>query len=108
MKRTLISLAAVLLAASAGGAPAQDRQAVRTVNGALAALDRVNADKCGNMGQVRFAPNVRIIETRHVPAAAPGTVQSGPTKLASELPAYCSVTVIINERKGAGGKTYGI
>jgi feruloyl esterase len=69
---------------------------------------QVAADKCGTLASIVFAPNVRITATKRVPAAAPGTVQNGPAKLASGLPAYCSVTGVIDERKGAGGKTYGI
>ena len=55
-----------------------------------------------------FGPGIAITKAEEKPAAAPGTVQNGPAKLESGLPAYCSVTGVIDQRTGAGGKTYGI
>jgi feruloyl esterase len=101
----MLAAAALLVSASA---PGEKPRGVVTVRDALDQPDKVSADKCGNMASIGFAPNVRIVATKRVPAAAPGTVQNGPAKLASGLPAYCSVTGVIDERTGAGGKTYGI
>jgi feruloyl esterase len=55
-----------------------------------------------------FGPGIAIIGASEMAAADPGTVQNGPAKLASGLPAYCSVKGVIDKRIGAGGKTYGI
>ena len=69
----------------------------------------VATDWCSAMGTMKFGPNVRITETAHVPAASAGTVANGPAgRLTVALPAYCSVKGVIDERKGAGGKTFGI
>jgi feruloyl esterase len=59
---------------------------------------------------VQFPAGVKITAAELVPAAAPGTVQTSPGRppLAAGLPAYCKVSGTINERKGAGGKTYAI
>lgn len=69
---------------------------------------QVSGDRCGALARVAFGPDIKITAASEMSAAAPGTVQNGPAKLASGLPAYCSVKGIIGERKGADGKTYGL
>ena len=63
---------------------------------------------CADLAGRDFGPGIAITKAEEKPAAEPGTVQNGPAKLESRLPAYCSVTGTIDQRTGAGGKTYGI
>ena len=67
-----------------------------------------SSDRCSALAGRDFGAGVAITEAREVAAAAPGTVQNGPSRLAVGLPVYCSVKGVIDQRKGAGGKTYGI
>ena len=100
--RKFIALAGLLLASSA-----MQQGAVGAAAAPLAA-PKVPGDKCAALARADFGPEVAVTAASEVPAAAPGTVQNGPAKLASGLPAYCSVKGVINQRKGQDGKTYGI
>jgi feruloyl esterase len=73
-----------------------------------AAITPQSDGRCAALVGRDFGPGIAILAAEEKAAAAPGTVQSGPAKLASGLPGYCSVTGVIDERRGAGGKTYGI
>ncbi len=75
---------------------------------AKASAPQPSGGRCSALVGRDFGAGIAIAEAREMTAAAPGTVQNGPTKLASGLPAYCSVKGIINKRTGADGKTYGI
>ena len=75
---------------------------------AVASAAPQSSGRCAALVGREFGPGIAITKAVEVPAAAPGTVQNGPTKLESGLPGYCSVTGMINQRTGAGGKTYGI
>jgi feruloyl esterase len=59
---------------------------------------------------IAFPEKVRITAAERVAAAPPGTVRVNPNAppLASALPAYCRVSGTINDRQGAGGKSYAI
>ena len=59
------------------------------------------SSKCADITRFRI-PNVGMVITKAVtvPASAPGTSPS--------IPAHCQADAVINERTGAGGKTYGI
>jgi feruloyl esterase len=67
------------------------------------------AAKCAAMAGQSFGEGVRITSAAHIdaagphPGAGPGGVGAVPA-----LPAHCRVEGIIDERKGAGGKGYGI
>ncbi len=75
---------------------------------AVASVAPQSSGRCAALVGRDFGPGIAITRAEEMPAAAPGTLQNGPVKLASGLPAYCSVTGIIGERTGADGKTYGI
>jgi len=99
MKRLVAIVSLSLMACTAqheANAPAS-ASAIAPASGRCAAL--VGRD---------FGPGIAITSAVENSAAAPGTVQNGPAKLAAGLPAYCNVSGVIDERKGAGGKPYGI
>jgi feruloyl esterase len=75
---------------------------------AVASATPRSSARCAALVGQDFGPGIRITGAEEKIAAAPGTVQSGPVRLESGLPAYCSVTGIIDQRTGAGGTTYGI
>jgi len=100
MMKRLAVLAGLLLASSAA------QQGVAKPAAAKPASQ--GGGRCAALVGKDFGPGITITKAEEKPAAAPGTVQTGPVKLASGLPAYCNVTGIINERAGAGGKSYGI
>ncbi len=64
--------------------------------------------RCTALARQAFGTEVKIVSARHVALTPAGTAQPGGSPLASALPAHCRVEGVINERKGAGGKTYGI
>lgn len=66
-----------------------------------------SGDTCAAMAGKAFGDGVKIISAKHVDAGAAATQPGGPPS-AAVLPAHCRVDGMINERKGAGGKTYGI
>lgn len=69
----------------------------------------VAGDRCTAFAGQELAGKVRITAATRVPASKPGTVRPAQgNPIASALPAYCKIEGIINARKGAGGKTYGI
>ncbi len=61
--------------------------------------------RCIAMTRAAFGPNVRIISASH--SAASAASGAGPMAQPA-LPGRCTVEGVINERKGAGGKDYGI
>ena len=80
-------------------------------NGAPAISSNTSASSAGK-GCAAFAatvlgPDVRITSATHVDASAKGATDPEGTAL-SAIPAHCRVEGVVNERKGAGGKTYGI
>ena len=83
-------------------------QQTDTPRPAAAAAATPSSDRCSALAGRDFGAGIAITEAKELAAAAPGTVQNGPARLASGLPAYCSVKGVINQRTGAGGKTYGI
>ncbi|MGZ3269766.1 MAG: tannase/feruloyl esterase family alpha/beta hydrolase [Croceibacterium sp.] len=65
--------------------------------------------RCAALVGRDFGRGIAITDASEMAPAAPGTVRNGPGgPLASGLPAYCSVKGVIDQRTGAGGKTYGI
>ena len=100
MRIKTLSLGALLLtttAAPGGGYQAQ------------AAAQAIPAARCAALAGQSFGDGVRISAATHVDAAAPGTVPSGfGPPLASGLPGYCRVEGMIDGRKGAAGRDYGI
>jgi feruloyl esterase len=102
MRLGLIAVNALLLTAAAPLQARSDASATTPDGGA-------QADKCRALVGRSFGDKVRITAASRVPAAAAGTVaaESGPP-IASALPAYCRVEGTINQRIGAGGKSYGI
>jgi feruloyl esterase len=99
MKRTAL-LASLLLASCTAQQDAAPP--------AMASAAPQSSGRCGALVGRDFGPGIAITKAEEKPAAAPGTVQNGPAKLESGLPAYCSVTGMINQRTGEGGKVYGI
>lgn len=65
------------------------------------------ADRCAAMANDRPGDDVRITSAAHVAAAGPAFVDPNGWPVAG-LPAYCRVEGVVNARKGAGGKDYGI
>jgi feruloyl esterase len=100
MGKRLIGLASLLLASCS----TQHEAAAP----AVASAAPQSSGRCAALVGRDFGPGIAITKAEEKLAAAPGTVQNGPARLESGLPAYCSVTGTINERKGEGGKTYGI
>lgn len=67
------------------------------------------AARCTALAGRSFGDGVQISAAVHVAAAAPGTVPSGfGPPIASGIPAHCRVEGMIDARKGADGKAYGI
>ncbi|MEN3747345.1 DUF6351 family protein [Sphingomonas sp. HF-S3] len=67
------------------------------------------AERCAALAGKQLDQGVRITSTKHVGAAAPGTVPSGfGPPIPSGIPAHCLVEGTIDPRTGAGGKPYGI
>lgn len=66
------------------------------------------AERCAAMARSALGDGVKITAATHIGPTPAGTAQPGGPPLASALPAHCRVEGMINERKGAGGKTYGI
>lgn len=64
--------------------------------------------RCAAFASQSFGESVTITAVKHVGVTPPGSAQPGGPPLASALPAHCRVDGIINKRKGAGGKDYGI
>ncbi|HTN13407.1 MAG TPA: DUF6351 family protein [Sphingomonadaceae bacterium] len=90
---------ALLLAGTAltlgNGAPAANVAAAKS------------AQACAAFAATALGPDVKIITAIHVDAS--DKPQTGPDGMTvSALPGHCRVEGVINERKGAGGKTYGI
>lgn len=65
------------------------------------------AEHCAAFAGQKLGDGLKITSARHVDAGPASTPPGGPPSTAI-LPAHCRVEGIINERKGAGGKTYGI
>ncbi|WP_126174225.1 DUF6351 family protein [Altericroceibacterium xinjiangense] len=63
--------------------------------------------RCAALGAEAFGEQVEILSAAHVPASlARGA--AGAAGVQPALPPHCRVEGVINERQGAGGKTYGI
>jgi feruloyl esterase len=79
------------------------------LTGATAAHAQPPADRCAAFAKERFGDDVKITSVAHVRTVGPGT-SMGPNQppLTSGLPAHCRVEGTINQRIGAGGKSYGI
>src|SRR5579862_9345644 len=59
------------------------------------------SSKCADLTKFTIAGSAMVItKAETIPASAPGT--------AANVPAHCQADGMINERTGAGGKTYGI
>lgn len=65
------------------------------------------AQRCAAMAQAVFGEGVRITAATHIDASDKGFTDPNGWKVAG-LPAHCRVEGVVNERKGAGGKDYGI
>lgn len=66
-------------------------------------------NRCLAMTSQTFGDDVKVSSARYVDATAPkDQVNPHGWRITSGLPGHCRVEGIINERKGAGGKTYGI
>ncbi|WP_218000353.1 tannase/feruloyl esterase family alpha/beta hydrolase [Sphingomonas soli] len=67
------------------------------------------AGRCAALAGQRLGDGIEIRGAAHVGAAAPGTVSNGfGGFIASGVPAHCRVEGMIDARKGADGKPYGI
>jgi feruloyl esterase len=69
------------------------------------------APDCAAMAKVALADEkLEITSAELVPAAAPGTVRVNAfaPPVSVPIPAYCKVSGVINRRKGADGKLYGL
>ncbi|MBO9580574.1 MAG: tannase/feruloyl esterase family alpha/beta hydrolase [Sphingobium sp.] len=66
-----------------------------------------SGDNCAAMASKAFGDGIRITAAKHVDAGLAVARPSAPTST-TPLPAHCRIDGIINERKGAGGKSYGI
>lgn len=65
--------------------------------------------QCTAMASQLVGRDVKITSARRVAASAPGEYDNGPgPAVTAAVPAHCLVAGIINERKGAEGKDYGI
>lgn len=68
-----------------------------------------NVGKCTAIAGQMFGRDVKITSATHVdPGTAPGSGDKAGPNTAAILPPHCKVEGVIDERKGAGGKTYGI
>ncbi|WP_336980509.1 tannase/feruloyl esterase family alpha/beta hydrolase [Altererythrobacter fulvus] len=65
------------------------------------------APACAAFAATVLGPDVRITSATHVDASGKDFVDPNGWTVAG-LPAHCRVEGVVNERKGAGGKTYGI
>ncbi|MBB5984821.1 DUF6351 family protein [Sphingobium lignivorans] len=100
--RTRRLKSAALLMASAAALCAMPAQAKDTAAPPAAA-------RCEALAGQSFGPDVKILSARHVAATPPSDqLNAHGWRLSSALPGHCRVDGIINERQGAGGKTYGI
>ena len=66
------------------------------------------ARRCAAMANAAFGDDARIISATHLDASPASTGGPGGFGALAALPAHCRVEGAINERKGAGGKDYGI
>jgi len=96
MPRNAIHFGAMLLAGAAA------------LTGSPAAAQGSAADRCAAFANQVPGSDVRIASAKHIAVTPAGTAQPGGPPLATALPAHCRIEGMINERKGAGGKTYGI
>jgi len=68
-----------------------------------------NEARCVHFATEKLGNDVRITSAAHVAATAPRNfVDPNGWGVSSGLPSYCKVEGVINERKGARGKDYGI
>ena len=65
--------------------------------------------RCAAMASLVVGKDVKITSAKRIAASAPGAYDNGPgPAVLAAVPAHCLVAGIINERKGAAGKEYGI
>ena len=71
--------------------------------------DSGSAERCVAMANQVFGSDVKITSATHLDASA-ATPRSGPNGFGAQaaLPAHCRIEGVVDERKGAGGKTYEI
>jgi len=68
-----------------------------------------NGERCAAMAGMAFGDDVKVTSAIHM-EAAPAKDFAGPGgwRVSAAIPAHCKVEGIVDERQGAGGKTYGI
>jgi len=96
MPRKMIHLGAMMLAGTGALAMASP-----------AAAQSGSNDKCAAFAKQALGDDVQITSAKHVDAG-PGASQPGAPPSTAILPAHCRVEGVIDKRKGAGGKDYGI
>jgi len=76
---------------------------------ATAAHAQSPADRCGAFAGESLGDDVKITSVAHIRAVGPG-ISPGPGQppLTVGLPAHCRIEGTINQRIGAGGRSYGI
>ena len=78
----------------------------------MAAPFLLGQQPCGDLASFKMpGAAITITKAEQVPAAAAGTVRvnpAAPNMVPVALPSYCRVDGVIDQRTGAGGKTYGI
>lgn len=72
-----------------------------------AAQSAAAGEKCASLARETFGEGVEISSAAHVEATTRGFIDPNGWPVGA-LPAYCKVEGVINARKGAGGKDYGI
>lgn len=122
MRAVLLAGGALTMSAAAPGvrgAAAAGGQAGAATHGDIGG-GRGSAARCTAMAHAALGADVRIISAVHVEAtngatsdagadaARAGARGGGEADDAARLPAHCRIDGVIDERKGAGGKTYGI
>lgn len=100
MRSERLTMAAILMASVA---------ALTTMPAAAKEASAPSDARCSALTGQSFGPDVKILSARHVAATpAKPQVNAHGWPVSSALPSHCRVDGIVNERQGAGGKTYGI
>lgn len=111
MRAVLLAGGALVIGGAASGTGAAGVGG-RTVGGATAAAS-ASAAKCTAMVRAALGADVKILSAVHRDATTPAAPDAAAAKPGAEagdgpMPAHCRIDGVINERVGAGGKTYGI
>ncbi|MDH7974097.1 DUF6351 family protein [Sphingomonas sp. AR_OL41] len=111
VRAVLLAGGALVIGGAASGTGAAG-VAGRAGGGATAPAS-ASAAKCTAMVRAALGTDVRILSAVHLDATAPAAPDAAAAKPGAEagdgpLPAHCRIDGVINERVGAGGKTYGI